>query len=93
MAYAHCTISSRLNSFRKYAEKEGINLLREDLLFIDKVLGNFEREQYKSILRGYLDEWLYGLEEIKISRATGQGLARRRANQWLLRIANDKQES
>lgn len=79
---------SRLKSFKAHCARRGFELLRDDYLFIDKILNKFKITDFKAILERYLEEWGYGMGEAKIF-STAQGFGRKRANLWMLRYASE----
>ncbi len=44
-------------SVRPYFLKQGINLLRDDMLFIEKCLSNVPQERHKIVMREYFRLW------------------------------------
>lgn len=73
----------RLSSFKKKCENSDIEILHDDLVFINKKLDNFSRSDFKSILEGYLNQWSIGMSSSG-SAIKSQGEGRKRANLWLL---------
>lgn len=72
---------------------EGYELLIEDYRFIDNILDNFSRVDFKTILERYLEEWCEGMGKDR-SCNQAQGNGRRRANTWLFeRNEHRKSES
>ncbi len=75
--------STRLNSFREYCTKQGIGLLKDDLIFINKMLDEIDSSDYKAILMRYIEKWQEGIASSTNASATAN-LARKKANLWLL---------
>jgi len=76
-------LSSRLSSFKAYCERQKIELLRDDLLFIDTMLNSVDRIDFKTVLTRYLEKWHEGTYQGSNS-LQGQNLSRRNANSWLM---------
>lgn len=77
---------SRLSSFITHAQTRGVKLMRDDIVFIDRMLNGIPKNDFKQVLTRYLEEWIAGLgKDTKM-----QGRGRRRANLWLLERANGK---
>ncbi len=71
---------ARLKQFRAFCARSGIELLRDDVVFIDTRLNHIAKNDFKPVLTRYTEEWLQGLQKVPKT----QGAARRRANLWLL---------
>ena len=73
----------RLNSFRSHCLKMGVEILEDDLRFIDHRLGKHLKTDFKAILETYLQKWINGMgqDNENLSR---QSQGRRNANLWLL---------
>lgn len=73
----------RLNTvFKPYCLRHGIQLLRDDILFLEHALNKVPSERHKGLLRRYCQEWLYTLKENDKS-CSAQNMGRRAANIWL----------
>ncbi len=70
------------NTFRLWAEQQGIQILRDDIKFIEKILNKLPENLHKSLMRDYASEWLEGMDDREKSRQN-QNLGRWRANNWL----------
>ena len=69
-------------TFRNYCLKYGVVLSDNDFVFIEKILRHLPENVHKSIMRGYLEEWLEWMpDDEKVSSA--RNLARLKANKWL----------
>jgi len=79
---------SRLKIFRSICMRRGYELLRDDYLFIDRILSNMPKNDFKAILARYLEEWGAGMDNAVIYD-TAQGYGRRRANSWLLEYSSE----
>lgn len=73
---------ARLNSFANHCRELGMCILRNDLLFIDKMLNKYHQSEFKGVLDGYIEEWQKGVNE-ESSPLKAQGKGRFRANTWL----------
>ena len=78
---------TRLNSFREYGIKLGLDLLKDDLLFINKMLDEIDSGEYKPLLKRYCVIWLSTIEKEENS-SLKQNLGRRTANLWLREEVN-----
>jgi hypothetical protein len=69
--------------FRHALKLHNIQLLRDDELFIKRLIVKYPKKSYEDILSNYVKEWLAGRQacanEIKKENA-----GRYRANMWLL---------
>lgn len=74
---------SRLNSFKSYCENKNIKLLKDDILFIDRMLTNVHRDDFKAVLTAYAEKWLHGMGCVEKS-SLSQNLGRKIANSWLI---------
>jgi len=75
---------NRLSSFKNYCSNNSINILHDDLVFINEKLNKFHRDDYKQILIEYVDEWKRGMDSIE-NPSLKQSTGRFNANQWLLK--------
>ncbi len=83
---------SRLNSFKTYCENKNIKLLKDDVLFIDRMLTNIHRDDFKAVLIDYAEKWLEGMGGGE-KTALSQNLGRKIANSWLIeRCAYEKRQ-
>lgn len=71
-------------NYKAWAEKQGIELMKEDLLFIEKILRKLPENIHKRLMRDYSQKWLEGIGEAKNAHQE-QNLGRFRANSWLSR--------
>jgi hypothetical protein len=71
-------------TFREWASKQGIELLKDDINFAEKVLIKLPENSHKLIMRDYAYEWLRGMGD-KEKSLQNQNLGRKRANIWLRR--------
>lgn len=72
--------------FKNYCKAKNIQLLRDDLRFIERVLTKTTVNEHRFILKEFADIWLHELEK----SSQNQNLARRIANKWLLERCNVK---
>jgi len=80
--------SLRLKSFKQHCARRGFDLLQDDYRFIDRTLNSFGKGDFKAVLERYLEEWYLGMVEAP-NDAQAQGIARKRANIWLLQYADE----
>lgn len=67
--------------FSSHAQSLGVNLLTDDMLFIEKMLSRVPQVDLRRTLQTYLDVWC---EKLKESHGlTAENQARRAANSWL----------
>ena len=81
----------RLRSFVAHCQTKGIELMRDDIAYIDRMLNKLPRNDFKSVLTHYRDEWVIGKGEAKNAQGA-QGFGRRRANLWLLAYCNEVEQ-
>lgn len=66
----------------EWTKNQGIELMKDDIDFIERTLSKIPKRLHKSIMRDYAIEWLKGIgEDDKASQ--NQNLGRRRASVWL----------
>ncbi len=70
------------SKFKTWTEKQGIELMPEDLKFIESILIKLPESRHKQLMRDYSQKWLDGIESSK-SVQSAQNLGRRMANSWL----------
>ena len=70
------------STFLDYCATKGINLLKEDIRFIEKLVRMFPADRHKSIMKRYCDEWELGLAECE-NASQRENFARRKANLYL----------
>ncbi len=69
-------------TFKEWAKKEGIELLKEDFIFIERILNKLPSGLHKSIMRQYKEKWHEGMgDSEKFSQ--NQNMGRFEANTWL----------
>lgn len=79
---------ARLESFRAYCKKQNINLLKDDLNFINRMLLEIDSDDFKAILMRYIEKWLSCMGDSD-KNAHSVNLARKTANLWLLEYTED----
>lgn len=79
-------------TFKPYCEKQGIELLKDDLKFIEKSLGRIIPSNRKRLMVVYVEKWIEGMLSCK-SQTVAQNTGRKRANLWLLEQVYDTRES
>lgn len=57
-------------SVKTYFLKKGINLLRDDMLFIEKCLSNIPSDRHKLVMRDYLAIWSTTVKQKELSDST-----------------------
>lgn len=72
-------------SFVEHCKAHNIDLLREDILFIKKILKRQPTRNHKKILSGYVEIWRKIMGECE-NEIQANNLGRRCANQYLLKI-------
>lgn len=77
----------RWNLFKDYCLKNNIQLLRDDIKFLEKELVKINDNEHRGILKEYTDLWLHSLEG-NAKSSQNQNLARKTANKWLLEEVN-----
>lgn len=80
---------TRLKSFREYCQKNDIDVMYDDLCFIDKCLNSFRKNDFKAILEVYIQKWCEGME-LHPNASLSSGNGRRFANLWLLEHTNEQ---
>ncbi len=70
-------------TFKDYCTKRGIELLRDDLKFIEKKLYLIHSDLHKSIMGDFVEKWCEGMGYTEID-SQKQNLGRNKANLWLL---------
>ena len=75
-------------SYLKWAKNQGMELLRDDLRFIEKTLNKIPQNLHKTIMRDFVNEWCDGMGRDAMSLLK-QNLGRRKANIWL-RVMTEK---
>ena len=70
-------------SFRDFATSKGLQLLRDDIKFLRKIIQIMPKENRKLFLLDYCQEWLSGINE-EPNVQLKQNMGRRRANLWAL---------
>ena len=75
-------------TFQDYCKKSGIQLLKDDLKYIERVLCNIDKGEQKRVLKHFTDEWLLGIQ-LEENSTLKQNTGRRRANLWLLEKVNE----
>lgn len=55
---------------KPYFFQQGINLLRDDMIFIEKCLGNIPPERHRLVMRDYLSIWNTKVAENKSAEST-----------------------
>ena len=73
----------RWNLFKDYCLANNIQLLRDDIKFISKILIKIPNNEHRSVLKEYTDLWLHSLKKTEKS-SQNQNLARKTANTWLM---------
>lgn len=71
---------------KPYFHKNGINLLRDDMLFIEKCLGNIPTDRHRIVMRDYLSIWNTTIADKENSVKTGLN-PRYEANMYLRNTA------
>lgn len=80
---------SKLRSFKAYCDANRYELLEDDYKFIDRILNNHDKSDFKAILDLYLKNWSIGMGMSSIE-SSRQSLGRRMANLWLLEYTNNE---
>jgi hypothetical protein len=68
--------------FEPYCQSIGIVLLQEDLRYITEALRHIARNEHRSVLKRYTEEWVIGVSECN-DRCKEVNAGRYRANIWL----------
>ena len=79
----------RWSMFKDYCLHNNIQLLRDDVKFIERELQKIAPNEHRAILKEYTDLWLSILSE-NDNAAQAQNLARKTANRWLFEEVNRK---
>lgn len=70
-------------NFTDYAAKEGCKLLRDDIVFLQRVLKPMQKAQKRALMLRYIKVWQIHIENENVEyRKDNAG--RRAANLWLL---------
>lgn len=75
------------STFLDWTKKQGIELLRDDLRFIENILNKIPVELQKSIMSDYCKIWCQGMCLMDKSYQN-QNLGRFKANEWLRKKVN-----
>lgn len=70
-------------NFETYARSQNINLLRDDLSFIRRLITMLPYEIRREVLRKYCVEWVLAANKDK-NEVSSDNSGRKRANQWLM---------
>jgi hypothetical protein len=73
-------------SVKPYFEKQGIKLLRDDMLFIEKCLSNIPQNRHRIVMRDYLAIWNTNIADKESDVKTGLN-PRYEANMYLRNTA------
>lgn len=79
----------RWSLFKDYCLHNNIQLLRDDIKFIERELQKIAPNEHRQVLKEYTDLWLSTLKENE-NEPPGQNLARKTANRWLYEEVNRK---
>jgi NAD+--asparagine ADP-ribosyltransferase len=80
----------RWSMFKDYCLHNNIQLLRDDIKFIERELQKIPPNEHRELLKEYTDVWLEILKE-NDNAPLGQNLARKTANKWLFQEVNRRQ--
>jgi len=72
-------------TFNEHCAALGIELLKDDVIFIKRMLKTIHSSKHKAILNQYVALWLTGMVEEQ-SSIKKQGVGRRMANSSLLKL-------
>ncbi len=79
-------------TFVEFAESKGIQLLKDDLVWIKELTKHVPIEQKRTILRRYIDEWCVAMAECeRVIKRQNEG--RKAANTYLREIINATRNS
>jgi len=70
-------------TFTDHCKQNNIQIMRDDIAFIRKMVKRLSPELRKRVIRRYLDEWVLGRDGCEIV-ALSQNSGRRRANLYML---------
>ena len=76
-------------TFYEHCQVVGIQLLKDDIKHIRSITSNLPYDRRKSVLRGYIDNWVSAMGECDCA-AQKQNMGRRAANLYLLGVLNEK---
>lgn len=74
-------------TFQDYTKSHGVNLLRDDIKYIRKMLVIHERHHHKAILKQYVEVWTKAMQECD-NPLTADNIGRRAANSFLRDLYN-----
>jgi len=69
-------------TFEEHCKQNNIQLLRDDIQYIKRMLQRIAPNARKRVMRGYLDEWVLGRDQCE-NAIQAQNMGRRRANTYL----------
>ena len=69
--------------FRPYALHQGLEIMREDMNFIEKIVSKIPITYQRKALKAYVQIWMQELETHKDNAIGKQNLGRRAANSYL----------
>lgn len=75
------------NRFKDYCYRNNIQLLKDDIKFLERELIKINPNEHRTILKEYSDLWLHTLKKGEKS-SQNQNLARKTANNWLYQEVN-----
>lgn len=80
--FGKCEMYWLRTTYLSWTKKQGIELSKDDLKFIENILIKLPEKAHKSIMRDYSMKWLEGVGEAeKVYQE--QNFGRRMANLWL----------
>ena len=77
------------DTFKPFCERNGIQLLSEDMRFIAKHLSYIPSSRHKVIMKQYYEEWKKGMESDCLPAAR-MNMGRKAANSFLREAVGDK---
>ncbi len=77
---------------KPYFDQKGIKLLRDDMLFIERCLGNIPTERHRLVMRDYLAIWNTTVADKENDSKTGLN-PRYEANVYLRNVSGEREES
>ena len=77
-------------SFREYCLNRGVELLRDDIKFINTQITGMSQPERRAVLSKYCEVWLSTMESCN-NPIKRDNIARRAANLWLLEAHHERE--
>jgi|HubBroStandDraft_2_1064218.scaffolds.fasta_scaffold26968_5 hypothetical protein len=68
--------------FKAWAKSQGVHLIHDDLVFIEKILHKLPQNLHRTLVRDFVYKWIEGMDQDENS-SQNQNKGRYKANFWL----------